>query len=75
MSTSGDPAPLSLDSLNLLATLLAQVSISASQADFDEAAARVGRTRRELLAAIKAAEAIEVAAAKQDLDQPGPESQ
>jgi hypothetical protein len=49
-----DP-PLSLDTLNFLCEILAQVTLSAGGADFDEQAAKVSKARRELIAAVEAA--------------------
>lgn len=46
---------LSLDTLNLLALLLAQVTISPTTDDFEDYAVALAKARRELLAAIQAA--------------------
>ena len=49
------PKPqLSLETLNLLCEVLAQVTIQANQDDFDDASRRVGNARRELLSAVAA---------------------
>ena len=47
---------LTLDTLNFLAELLSTVQVPASAANFDELAAQVGTARRELIAAIEAAQ-------------------
>lgn len=46
---------LSLETLNLLAEILAGVTVQANRDDFDEVARKVGNARRELIAAIEAA--------------------
>jgi hypothetical protein len=46
---------LSLESLNLLAEVLSNVTLQANRNDFDEVARKVGNARRELIAAIEAA--------------------
>jgi hypothetical protein len=51
-------AQLSRDSLELFATLLAQVTISPTADDFEEVAAKMGKARRELIAALGAPKAI-----------------
>lgn len=48
----GDPM-LSPETLDLCCELLAKVTLSASQPDFDEQALRVSTAKRELLAAIE----------------------
>lgn len=45
----------STDVLNYLAVIVAAQSVSGDRADFDEAAALLGKTRRELLAALEEA--------------------
>ena len=45
-------AGLSLGTLNLLAELLAQVTLRPVADDFEEQAAKIGQARRELIAAI-----------------------
>ena len=47
----------SLETLELLCEVLAQVTLSAAQDDFDEQARRVGNARRELLEAVASAQA------------------
>jgi hypothetical protein len=46
---------LSLETLNLLAEVLSNVTVQANNVDFDEVARKVGNARRELIAAIEAA--------------------
>lgn len=48
---------LSPDVLDFLAGVLSQVTVSASDADFDQRAAIISKARRELLAALAEAEA------------------
>ncbi len=43
------------DVLNFLAVIVAAQSVTADRPDFDEAAALLGKTRREILAALEAA--------------------
>jgi hypothetical protein len=43
---------VTLETLNFLCEILASVSVSASDADFDEKARKVGNARRELIAAV-----------------------
>lgn len=45
---------LSPDVLNFLAVILSQQSVSAGDPHFDETAALISKTRRELLAALEA---------------------
>jgi hypothetical protein len=47
---------LTLETLNFLCEVLAKVTLSASQSDFDEMAQKVGNARRELIAAVAEAE-------------------
>jgi hypothetical protein len=50
----------SLETLELLCEVLAQVTLSAAQEDFDESARRVGNARRELIEAVASAQASAV---------------
>jgi hypothetical protein len=48
-------ATFSVDVLNYLAAVVSVQSVAGDRADFDEAAALLGKTRRELLGALESA--------------------